>query len=69
MMNAVLAVIVLTGIALLVGAVRLRMRGGSLKQIALMLVLVAVIAANIAIWTLPNEKGDTLIDEASRQGH
>ena len=56
-MDAVLSVLVLTAIALLAGAIFLWQRGGSRRQAALMLVLVGVIAANIAILTVPAGDG------------
>jgi hypothetical protein len=48
-----LSLMVLTVIALIVGAAWLWRRGGSRKQPVLMLVLAAVLVLNIAIWTLP----------------
>ncbi len=57
-MDAVLAAMVLTAIVLVAGALFLWRRNRSGKQAALMLVLAAVIAANVAIWTLPGG-GDT----------
>jgi hypothetical protein len=57
---------VLTGIALLGGALLLWRRGGSRKQIALMLVLAAVIAINVGIWTLPDGSGEAPIDHSMR---
>ena len=54
-MAAVLSIMMLAAIALLAGAFYLWRRGASRLQVALMLVMVGVIAANIAIWTLPGE--------------
>ena len=58
MSDAVLSLMVLTTIALIAGAFWLRKLGGSTRQVVLMLVLAAVIAANVAIWTLPDAQGD-----------
>ena len=58
MSDAVLSLMVLTAIALLAGAYWLRQRGGSARQVVLMLVLAVVIAANVAIWTWPGAGGD-----------
>lgn len=62
-MAAVLSLMVLTALALVGGAAFLWRRGGARKQIVLMLVLAVVIAVNVAIWTLPNASGDTLVDQ------
>jgi len=56
-MALVLSLLVLAIIALVVGAFALWRRGGSLKQIGLMLVLAVIMAVNIAIWTLPDASG------------
>ena len=53
-MATVLSVMMLAAIALVAGAYYLWRRGAARLQIALMLVMAAVIAANIAIWTLPS---------------
>ena len=56
-MATVLSLLVLTAIALVLGAAFLWRRGGSRLQIALMLVLAAIIAGNVAIWVLPTAGG------------
>ena len=56
-MALVLSLLVLAIIALVVGAFALWRRGGSPKQIGLMLVLAVIMAVNIAIWTLPDASG------------
>ncbi len=63
-MSAVLSLLVLTIIALVGGAVLLWRRGGPRRQVALMLILAAVAAVNVAIWTLPDAGGNSL----ARQG-
>ncbi|MEO6093834.1 MAG: hypothetical protein ABIT04_11035 [Novosphingobium sp.] len=52
-MSTVLSLLVLTAIALLGGAILLWRRGGSRRQVGLMLALCAIIAANVVIWVLP----------------
>ena len=56
-MAAVLSIMVLTIIALLAGAVFFWRRPDGRKQALLMLVLAAVIAANVAILTVPGPDG------------
>ncbi|MCB2072912.1 MAG: hypothetical protein H6917_10395 [Novosphingobium sp.] len=62
MTNAALSLMVLTAIALVAGAFWLRRRGGSRRQVVLMLVLAAVVAVNVAIWTLPDSSGEAPVD-------
>lgn len=52
-MDTVLSILMLAAIALLWGAHALWRRGGPRKQVVLMLVMAAVLAANVAIWVLP----------------
>jgi hypothetical protein len=65
--NAALSLLVLTVVALVLGAAFLWRRGGSRKQVLLMLVLAAVLAINVGIWTLPGSSGETLAVEAAKQ--
>jgi hypothetical protein len=65
--DTALSLLVVTAVALVVGAVWLWRRGGSRKQIVLMLVLAAVLAANVAIWTLPTPGGQTLVGKADQR--
>ncbi|HEX7751390.1 MAG TPA: hypothetical protein VF440_03235 [Novosphingobium sp.] len=60
-MALVLSILVLAMFALVLGAAALWRRGGSRKQVALMLVLAGVMAVNIAIWTLPGRGGEAPI--------
>lgn len=66
-MDIALSLLVLTAIALVLGAIMLLRRGGSRKQALLMLVLAAVMAINIVIWTLPTPGGKSLSSEAQRE--
>ena len=65
-MNTVLSVLVLTAIVLFAGAIFLWRRGGSRRQVILMLVLVAVIAANIAILAIPTGDGAAPMADLSK---
>lgn len=56
-MEIVLSIVMLAVIALVIGAIALWRRGGSRRQIALMLVLAAIMAGNVAIWTWPSAGG------------
>ncbi len=53
-----LSVLVLAAIALALGAGFLWRRGGSRKQIGLMLLLAVIMAINVGIWTLPDASGN-----------
>lgn len=66
-MATVLSLLVLVAIALVAGAIFLGRRGGTRKQIVLMLVLAAVIAVNVGIWTLPDGQGNALIDHTPQR--
>jgi hypothetical protein len=56
----VLSIVMLAAIALVLGAVALWRRGGSRFQIALMLVLAAIMAGNVALWVIPARNGSSL---------
>lgn len=60
-MGIALSLAVLATFALTLGAWALWRRGGSRMQVALMLVMAAVIAANVAIWTVPDRSGNSLV--------
>lgn len=56
MLDTALSLMMLAGIALLGGAIFL-WRRGERKRPVLMLILTAVMALNVAIWTLPDGSG------------
>ena len=58
-----LSLLVLTALALVGGAVFLWRRGGPRLQIALMLVLAAIIAGNVVIWVLPQAGGEAPVGQ------
>ena len=66
-MTLVLSLLMLAIIALAIGAFALWRRGGSLKQVALMLLLAAVMAVNVAIWTLPDASGNSPLASVPQQ--
>ena len=61
MLNAILSIAMLSGFLLLFGAWK-RWRGdGASKQMWLMIAAASVIFANIAIWVVPNDNGQSLV--------
>jgi drug/metabolite transporter superfamily protein YnfA len=64
MAATVLSLMVLTALVLLGGAWWLWRHKRAGKQALLMLILAAIIAVNVAIWTLPNTEGETLASSA-----
>jgi len=57
-MDMVLSIVMLAAVALVIGAFLLWRRTGQTKQPLLMLVLAAIAAANVAIWTVPDASGE-----------
>ncbi|MBL0924577.1 MAG: hypothetical protein IBJ12_08965 [Sphingomonadaceae bacterium] len=67
MANLILSIATFAAILLLVGAWK-RWRGeGAGKQMWLMIVAALVILANIAIWVVPDDKGQSLVTGAADQ--
>lgn len=62
MLDTALSLLVIAAVALLGGAY-LQWRRGNRKQAGLMLVLAAVMAVNVAIWSVPNEHGASLASQ------
>lgn len=63
MTNAILSIAMLAGFALLWGAWALWRREGMGQKAWLMIAAALVVFANVAIWTVPDEKGRTLATE------
>ncbi|MDE2561982.1 MAG: hypothetical protein KGL48_06995 [Sphingomonadales bacterium] len=61
-LDFILSILVLAGIALMLGAVFLWRRGERQRPL-LMLLLAAVMAVNVAIWTLPTTGGEAPVDK------
>ncbi|MEJ2408416.1 MAG: hypothetical protein P8Y48_03510 [Novosphingobium sp.] len=66
-MDIALSLLVLTSVALVLGAAVLFRREGYRKQAVLMLVLAAVMGINIAILTLPAPDGKSLSGEVKKE--
>jgi len=66
-MNIALSLLVLTAIALMLGAIVLFRRGGYRKQAVLMVVLAAVMVMNIFIWTVPTPGSRSLSEAAQKK--
>jgi len=67
MLNAILSIAMLSAFLLLYGA-RKRWRGGDAsQQMWLMVAAALVIIANVAIWVVPDEKGQSLVTGAVEQ--
>lgn len=64
MLEAALSMMVIAVVALLGGAY-FQWRRGNRNQAGLMLVLAAVFAANIAIWSVPNDQGASLVNQST----
>lgn len=64
-MDAILSVVVLAAIALVAGAIWQWRRGGAGKQVWLLLLLAAIMLANVLIWTVPDKDGTAPIDRAA----
>ena len=61
-MAAVLSILVLAAIALVAGSYYLWRKGAPAARVLLMLLLAAIMAVNVAIWTLPDATGDAPVD-------
>ncbi|WP_420605781.1 hypothetical protein [Novosphingopyxis sp.] len=64
MTSIVLSALMIIGIALIAGAVFLWRRGDDRKRILLMVVAALVMFANVAIWAVPTDSGETLAGRA-----
>ena len=61
MVNLLLTVALFAGVLLLIGAWKKWRRGDSGQQMWLMVIAALVIFANVAIWVVPDNKGQSLI--------
>lgn len=65
MLDAALSLMVIA-VAALIGGTYFQFRRGNRKQAGLMLVLAIVFAVNVAIWSVPNEQGASLANQAAQ---
>lgn len=63
MTGAILSIGMIAGFALLWGAWKLWKRDGLGQKVWLMVATALIIFANVAIWTVPDDKGRTLATE------
>ena len=61
MINAILSIAVLSAFLLLYGATKRWRRDGTSQQMWLMVAAALVVFANVAIWVVPDEKGQSLV--------
>ena len=64
-MDAVLSILMLAAAALAGGAIWLWRRGGATKQVWLMLLVAAILIANVLLWTIPYSSGTAPVDRAA----
>ena len=67
MLNLVLSVAMLSGFLLLFGAWKRWRQAGTSQQMWLMIAAALVIFANVAIWVVPDDKGQSLVTGSARQ--
>ena len=67
MINAILSIAVLSALLLLYGSTKRWRRDGASQQMWLMVAAALVIIANVAIWVVPDEKGQSLVTGAVEQ--
>ena len=65
MLNAILSIAMLSAFLLLYGAWKRWRREGESQQMWLMVAAALVIFVNIAIWVVPDEKGQSLVTGAA----
>jgi hypothetical protein len=61
MLNALLSIAMIAGFLLLYGAWKRWRRDGTSQQMWLMVAASLVIFANVAIWVVPDDKGQSLV--------
>jgi uncharacterized membrane protein len=65
MVNIVLSIGMLAGFALIWGAWRMWRREGAGQKLWLMIAAALVIFANVAIWTVPDGQGQSLVNRGT----
>jgi hypothetical protein len=66
MVNIILSVGMLAGFALILGAWRMWVRDGLGQKVWLMIAAALVIFANVAVWTVPDKQGNSLVKSGPR---
>lgn len=61
--DTVLSILVLVAIALIGGAFVLHRRGGTKRQVILMVILALVAIGNVALWIVPDSQGNAPLDQ------
>jgi chromate transport protein ChrA len=61
MLNFILSIATFAALLLLFGAYKLWRRDGAVQKMWLMVAAALVILANIAIWVVPDDKGQSLV--------
>jgi hypothetical protein len=67
MLNVILSIAMLSAFLLLYGAWKRWRRDGATQQMWLMVAAASVIFGNVAIWVVPDEKGQSLVNGAVEQ--
>jgi hypothetical protein len=67
MTNIILSAATFTIILLLYGAFRIWRRDGMGKQPALMIFVAVIMMANVAIWTIPDGNGNSLVKNSNER--
>lgn len=67
MINAILSIAVLSAFLLLYGASKRWRQDGASLQMWLMIAAALALIANVAIWVVPDEKGQSLVTGAVEQ--
>lgn len=65
-MNIILSILMLAAFALLAGAAYLWRAKGEAKRAGLMVLLAAIMIANVAIWTVPSDDGSAPVDRVDQ---
>ncbi|NCP12309.1 MAG: hypothetical protein GW859_10260 [Sphingomonadales bacterium] len=65
MTQVVPSLLMLAAIALVIGAIVGWRRGMAPKKVGLMVLAALVMFANVAIWTIPNQRGESLVTQTA----
>jgi hypothetical protein len=65
-MTFVFSIVMLAAFALVAGAIALRRNGGSRMQVALMLLVAAIMIGNVLLWSMPLPEGGATSEQQPR---